>query len=135
MPEFSSHDLARCRLEKSADMLISAKRDLAACDYASANNRAYYCIFHAMRAVLALDNIDFKKHSAVISAFNQRYVKTEEFERAYSVLITTASLIRTRSDYEDFYLCSKEDTVQLTRGAEQFHNSVAKYLMDTLNKE
>ena len=24
-------------------------------DYASANNRAYYCIFHAMRAVIALD--------------------------------------------------------------------------------
>jgi len=35
-------------------------------DYASANNRAYYAIIHAMRAVLTLDGEDFKKHFAVI---------------------------------------------------------------------
>ncbi|MCI8916070.1 MAG: HEPN domain-containing protein [Oscillospiraceae bacterium] len=38
-------------------------------DYASANNRAYYAIFHAMGAVLALDEEDYKKHSAVIARF------------------------------------------------------------------
>jgi len=45
-------------------------------DYASANNRAYYSIFHAMRAVLALEQKDFKKHSAVIAQFTQSYLKT-----------------------------------------------------------
>lgn len=44
-------------------MLASARRDMDAEDYASANNRAYYAIFHAMRAVLALDGEDYKTFS------------------------------------------------------------------------
>lgn len=60
-------DLSRYRLEKASEMYAAALRDLREQDYASANNRAYYCIFHAMRAVLALDGEDYKKHSAVMA--------------------------------------------------------------------
>ena len=66
-------DLSRYRLEKAKDMLRAALRDMDNKDYASANNRAYYCIFHCMRSVLALDQKDFKKHSAVIAQFMQSY--------------------------------------------------------------
>lgn len=80
-------------------MLASAKRDIDANDYASANNRAYYAIFHAMRAVLALDGEDFKKHSAVIARFTLNYLKPEVLPKEYGKLISNASLIRNRSDY------------------------------------
>ena len=56
-------DLSRYRLNKASEMLATARRDMNAEDYASANNRAYYCIFHAMRAVLALDGEDYQTHS------------------------------------------------------------------------
>lgn len=75
VPDISFADLSKYRLEKARDMLASAQRDCEAEDYASANNRAYYCIFHAIRAVLALDGLDFKKHSMVIATFGQRYLK------------------------------------------------------------
>lgn len=91
-------------------MLASARRDMEAKDYTSANNRAYYSIFHAMRAVLPLDGEDFKKHSAVIARFTLNYLKPEVLPREYSKLISNASLIRNRSDYEDFYICSVADT-------------------------
>ena len=39
--------------------------------YRSAANRAYYAIFHAMRAVLALDGVDMKHHSGIISEFRK----------------------------------------------------------------
>lgn len=42
--------------------------------YKNALNRAYYSIFHAMRAVNALDGFDISKHSGVIAHFNQNYV-------------------------------------------------------------
>ena len=109
-------------------MLITAYRDLDAEDYASANNRAYYCIFHAMRAVLALDNEDYQKHSAVIARFSQKYLKTDIFPREYGKLITNAALIRNRSDYEDFYLCTKEDTKKLLSEAEKFLDQISSYL-------
>lgn len=109
-------------------MLLSAKRDFEAQDYTSANNRAYYCIFHAMRAVLALDSVDFKKHSAVIARFGQDYLKTDRIDRSFGTLIATASLIRNRSDYEDFYICSIEETEQLLNGAGQLMNAVKAFL-------
>ncbi len=115
-------------MQKAYDMLLSAKRDLDAKDYASANNRAYYCIFHTMRAVLALDGEDFKKHSAVIARFTLNYLKTEILPCEYSKLISNASLIRNRSDYEDFYICSIADTEKLISGAEKFSKTVAQYL-------
>ena len=109
-------------------MLASAKRDIEAGDFASANNRAYYAIFHAMRSVLALDGEDFKKHSAVIARFTLNYLKPNILPREYSKLISNASLIRNRSDYEDFYICSVTDTNMLFSGAMTFCMDVGKYL-------
>ena len=109
-------------------MLESAKRDFSAGDYASANNRAYYCLFHAMRAVLALDHVDFKKHAAVIARFGQDYLKPERIPRSFGSLIATASLIRNRSDYEDFYICSVQETERLIEGAARFQEAVKAYL-------
>ncbi len=121
-------DLSKYRLEKAQSMMAAALRDQADHDQASANNRAYYCIFHAMRAVLALEQKDFKKHSAVISIFIQSYLKTDILPRKYGGLITNASLIRNKSDYEDFYCCSVEDTKRLIEGAEAFLLDVKAYL-------
>ncbi len=128
MPDITKVDLSRYRFQKAREMLASARRDREAGDYASANNRAYYAIFHAMRAVLALDGEDFKKHSAVIARFTLNYLKPEILPREYSKLISNASLIRNRSDYEDFYICSVSDTNALFFGAESFCGDIGEYL-------
>ena len=121
-------DLVYYRIETAkndirvADILLSEK------EYRTANNRAYYAIFHAMRAVLALDGEDFKKHSAVIARFTLNYLKPEILPREYSKLISNASLIRNRSDYEDFYICSVADTNALFSGAVAFCGDIGEYL-------
>lgn len=129
MPDMTLKDLSKFRLNKAFETLETAKRDMKAADYASANNRAYYCIFHAMRAVIALDGEDYKKHSAVIARFTMNYLKNDILPRDYGKLITNASLIRNRSDYEDFFVCSLEDTHKLVSGAEEFLKSVRQYLL------
>lgn len=55
--------LAKYRLEQSEEFLNSAVKNLNMDELKTANNRAYYSIFHGMRAILALDEVDFKKHS------------------------------------------------------------------------
>lgn len=135
MPDITKIDLSRYRMRKAQEMLASAKRDIEAEDYASANNRAYYAIFHAMRAVLALDGEDYKKHSAVISRFTLNYLKPEVFSRDFGKLISNASLIRNRSDYEDFYICSVADTNALFSGAESFCAEAVKYLEERVSLE
>ncbi len=47
VPDMTLIDLSKYRLAKAAETLETARRDMNAKDFASANNRAYYCIFHA----------------------------------------------------------------------------------------
>ena len=65
-------------------MPFAARNLLETGNYKSAANRSYYAVFHAMRAVLAFDEIDMKRHSGVISEFCRRYIKTEIFETRMS---------------------------------------------------
>lgn len=129
MPDTTRIDLSKYRLEKAEAVLETAKRLLDDEDYASANNRAYYSIFHAMRAVIALDGEDYKKHSAVIAKFSEKYLKTDVLPREFGKLVSNASRIRNRSDYQDFYICSIDDTKALVTGAEKFLESVKNYLI------
>lgn len=55
-----SKELVMHRIEQSKRDLEDAKLLYNNNSYLSANNRAYYSIFHAIRAVLALEPIDFK---------------------------------------------------------------------------
>lgn len=59
--------------------------------YKNALNRAYYSIFHGMRAVNALAGFDSSKHSGVIAHFNQNYVKEGIFPKETSEIIRLAS--------------------------------------------
>lgn len=68
-------DLSFYRLNKAKRDLEDSKRTLELEMYDNAANRSYYAIFHAARAVLALDGLDFKKHSGVISSFQKIILK------------------------------------------------------------
>ena len=61
------------RMEAAERSILSAEILLKDGDYKGAINRSYYTFFHCMRAVLAIEGIDFKKHSAVIAYFRKNY--------------------------------------------------------------
>ena len=90
--------------------------------------RSYYAIFHAMRAVLALNNIDSKRHSGIISSFQRLYIKKGIFDKDYSKIITDSFKIRSDSDYDDFYIVSKDKVKEQILNAEKFIEVGKKYL-------
>ena len=97
-------DLTKYRLESSADRLKSAKLELDAGNFKDSINRSYYAIFHAIRALLAENEIGFKKHSAVMSYFRQHYIKTKIFDAKFSDYVGKAFTIRNFCDYADFVI-------------------------------
>ena len=62
--------LANYRLSKSKSDLNAAEILLKNKLYSQSINRSYYAIFHAVRALLAFDKFDSKKHSGIIAYFN-----------------------------------------------------------------
>ncbi len=92
----------------------------------------YYAIFSAMRAVLALESVDFKKHSAVIAYFRHNYIKTDVFGRKYSEMIGVAAQLRTDSDYKDLYTPDKNEISLLISEADSFIAEIAAYVHQKL---
>lgn len=138
MPDQERVDLSKHRIEKSAEMLSDAEELLKTESYRSSNNRAYYCIFHAIRSVLALDGVEFKRHSGNIQYFQKEYIKTGIFSEEDSDIILSASEIRNASDYDDFYMVSKDTTEELVKSAMVFYEKVRIYLdnrWDDLSRE
>jgi len=128
--EKTAMEMSRYRFERAEQMLKASHTAYGQDDWVTANNRAYYCFFHAMRSVLALEIKDFKRHSAVISHFNQHYIATDLFDRVYGAKLTNAFTIRNHTDYDDFYLFSRDETREMMNDADQFLDDVRKYLTE-----
>ena len=71
-----SKELSKHRLKQAKEDLKASKLLYDTKLFKSANNRAYYSIFHSMKAILALEPIDFKRHKDVIAYFNKNYIHT-----------------------------------------------------------
>lgn len=100
--------LSKLRLDNAKERLSFIPGILELGDYKTAANRAYYAVFSAMRAVFALDGFDSKKHSGIISEFRKNYIKTGLFSTEMSDIISSLFNVRSSSDYDDFYIISKE---------------------------
>lgn len=123
-----SKELANHRLEQAKEELEAAKVLFNIESYKSANNRAYYAIFHAIKSVLALEPIDFKRHKDVQAYFNKNYINTEIFPKNIGRKIVKASQIREDSDYDDEFIVNEEVTKQQIEAAEELIKLVEEYL-------
>ena len=125
-------ELAKYRYDCCQEALEDARLMYANGRFKNALNRAYYSIFHGMRAVNALDGFDSSKHSGVIAHFNQNYVKTGIFSKEASKIIRLTSENRERADYLDFFVASKDDAEKQIERATTFALWVQAYLTSKL---
>ena len=120
--------LAKYRLEKALTCIEVSKLNLDNEFLPDSVNRSYYAIFYAARAVMALDGVDRKKHSGVISYFQENYIKTGIFDKELSNIIQDAFNMRQISDYQDFFIISHGDAVEQLKNAGKFCNEIKKYI-------
>ncbi|MDD3139924.1 MAG: HEPN domain-containing protein [Lachnospiraceae bacterium] len=121
-------ELMEYRLCTAEERLNSAGILLEAGSYKDSIGRSYYAMFTAVRAVLALDGVDYSKHAGVIAYFQKEYVKTGVFEKKYSKYLSTAFQIRNNTDYADFFVVSQEDAKEQYEKATEFYEEIKKYL-------
>ena len=126
--EGSIKELANYRLERAKEMLTASEDNLVVKQYRTSLNRSYYAIFHAMRAVNSLEGYDSSKHSGVIAFFTQTFLKTEKIDRSMAKIIKESSYLREKSDYDDFYIASKDEAEKQLEKAKVFVSTVEDYM-------
>ncbi len=121
-------DLVKYRLEGANEDLEAARILHEKEKYKQSCNRSYYAIFHSIRALIAIDKYDSKKHSGIISFFVKNYIKAGKFDKEFSKIVIKAERKRNKSDYKDFVIISKEESEEQLNNSEKFILMVEGYI-------
>lgn len=114
-------------LEESQRWMVKARSSLTAAQklleellFAESISRSYYAMFYAAKALLLLDGIDVSKHSAVIAAFGREYAKTGKIDPRYHRMLLDGFEWRQKSDYDIYWLATREEAEKCLQNAEVF---------------
>lgn len=121
-------DLCNYRMKNSEDSLTVAEDCMEKGLYRDAINRSYYAAFYAIKALLALEEVDFKRHKDVVAYFNRNYAATEKVPREIGRKLARLQQKREKSDYDDFYIASKEETMEQIENTKSVILAVKDYL-------
>ncbi|MCX8063164.1 MAG: HEPN domain-containing protein [Anaerolineales bacterium] len=111
------------------EMLQVAKENFMNFHFSSACNRAYYACFYAVSALLLTKNLTFSKHSAVLAAFRQHFIKTGEFDPKWGKIYEMVMASRQSSDYDLFTQIDEDQALFVVERASEFVNEIEKWLL------
>jgi len=118
-------------LQHAREMLEVAQHNLADGFHSSAINRAYYAIFYAANALLSTQGLARSKHSGVIAAFRQLFVKPGLIEPEYGDIYGRVMDDRHISDYDIELPVELEQAQADRQDAQQFVDRVEQYLKES----
>lgn len=121
-------DQLKAMVQKANRSTAAAKRLIDEGDYDFASSRSYYAAFYAMETILLSKGLVFSKHSAVIGAFNEHFVKTGVFPKEFSKLISRLFRQRQIGDYEFDLSVEKNEAIEDLDHAITIVRSVESYL-------
>lgn len=121
-------DLCIYRMRSAIETLGVSALCLESQHYKDSINRSYYAAFYAVKAVLALEEVDFKRHKDAVAYFNKTYVATDIFSREIGKKLGRLKQERETSDYDDFYIASAVDATEQYAAAEFIITEVKQYL-------
>ena len=93
-----------------------------------AASRAYYAMFYLTQALLEGEGLSFSKHSAVIAAFGQHFVKTGRLPAEFHRYLINAFEARQEGDYSLVPSISPEVAKEHVGRAEKFLVAVENIL-------
>jgi uncharacterized protein (UPF0332 family) len=114
-------------IERAEECLSDAEYSLEDLRFDMALNRAYYCVFDCVRALLQTQNIFAKTHQGTHVKFNEVFIKTNLWDFKFAAILKKLFEMRQTADYyldEDF--SAREVEIAL-ENAREFLAATKKY--------
>jgi len=115
-------------MEAAEEALTGARYNLHGGYYAIVATRAYYAFLYAATALLLTKDITRSKHSAVLSAFRQHFVRTGLIEPQFSDAFGQAFEVRMAADYDVLGTIDEKQAQEVIANAARFVQRVKQYL-------
>ena len=112
--------LVEYRLDEARESIEEAALLQAGGKSRGALSRAYYAMFYATLALLAIKELGASKHSGVIRLFHEHYVQDGTFDKEIARSLSIAFDLRNKSDYRELTLPSSEEARDTLEAAKKF---------------
>ena len=91
-------------------------------------NRAYYAMFHAVKAVLLSQNTDCQSHAGAINRFGECVIKKGLLDQRFAKSLHRAYRLREKSDYSPAFKIKEADVKKVVKEAKEFVEETEKIL-------
>lgn len=112
-----------------ADESLNDAKDCLVSDHLKlVQNRLYYSMFYAVKALALKERFITSKHKGLSSWFNQNYIKTGVFSKEMGKLYNEAFDNRHECDYTVNFIPNKEELTLALKQAKDFIDVIKKYI-------
>ena len=98
----------------------------------SAVNRLYYALFYIVNALLVVNEIPTKSHSATKSQFSMHFIKTGQIDKNYGRLLSQLFDWRQKGDYENVFDYENEVVEPLFEPVKEMIETIEKEINNSL---
>jgi uncharacterized protein (UPF0332 family) len=121
-------ELVKLRMQQAGETLREAQILNAEHAGRGAVNRAYYAMFYAVLAALAIKGLGSSEHSGVISLFDREFVKPGDLPRELSRSLHMAFEHRQQADYGELTQLDAASVARVIDQADTFIENVRAYI-------
>ena len=107
-------------LDRAGESIQAAKELLKNGHYDFSASRAYYGVFYASSALLLSEGLEFGKHSGVIAAIHQKFIKTGKIEQHFGKDLNWLFELRSVGDYGIIVHVGKDEVREAIKIAENY---------------
>jgi len=120
--------LIKYKIEKAEASIKDVEFLIENGKYNLAISRIYYGVFYALTAVGLKYGFSTGKHQQLIGWFNKTFIMPGTFDKKYGSFIHQSYDKRSSSDYDDYRVFQKEETIELVSELKEFVESVKSFL-------
>jgi len=131
----SNRELIQLYLEAARRSLAGAQYNFDGGYWAISASRAYYACLYAASALLLTKDISRSKHSAVLAAFRQHFVKPGLIEAEFSDSVGRAFETRQVADYDMVGNVDELEAGARLEDARRFVDRISRYLAEESNHD
>lgn len=117
-------------MEKAAKRLRVGEKLLQEGEYEDSISRAYYAMYHAAKAALAIMNVFPKTHEGLVSAFGKRFVLTGTFPKELGRTLADAKAARETYEYSITAIVEKAEAESVLEDAQKFVAAINRFIKE-----
>ena len=123
-----SSSMVKAHLNKALERLKVAERLFSEGYYEDAVSRAYYAMYHAAKAALAVVNVFPTTHEGVVAEFGRRLVLSGDFPKELGKSLADAKAARETYEYSARAMVDRLEAEAILSDAKVFVDKVKGYL-------